>query len=64
MQAPVRAVLPLDDAAASSAVNSGRPLAEGTALHRAIAELAAPGTVPADGGLIQGLKRLFSGRAA
>jgi len=65
LPAPVRALLPCDDAAALSAANAGRPLAEGTPLQRAIAQLVSPGEVPAEKSRIRrGLGRLFSGRAA
>jgi Flp pilus assembly CpaE family ATPase len=61
MDAPVRALLPCDDAAASSAANAGRPLADGTPLQVAIAELASPGGTPAEQSrLKRGLARLFS----
>jgi pilus assembly protein CpaE len=65
IQAPVRALLPCDDAAAMSAANAGRPLAEGTPLHRAIAELVSPGGPPAEASRIRrGLARLFSSSPA
>ena len=62
---PVRAMLPCDDAAASAAANAGRPLATGTPLQRAIAEIVSPGGPPAEASRIKrGLVRLFSGSAA
>jgi pilus assembly protein CpaE len=65
MPAPVRAVLPCDDAAALTAANAGRPLAEGTPLHRAIAQLVSPGATPAEPSrLKRSLVRLFSGSPA
>jgi pilus assembly protein CpaE len=65
MRAPVRAVLPCDDAAAASAANAGLPIAEGSPLQRAIAELASPGAARGEASLLKrGLARLFSGRAA
>jgi Flp pilus assembly CpaE family ATPase len=65
IQAPVRGLLPCDDAAALSAANAGRPLAEGTALQRAIAELVSPGQAPAETSRIRrSLARLFSSSAA
>lgn len=65
MRAPVRTLLPCDDAAALSAANAGRPLAEGTPLQRAIAELASPGRPPAEASrLKRGLARLFSSSPA
>jgi pilus assembly protein CpaE len=65
MPVPVRATLPCDDAAALAAANAGRPLAAGTALHQAIAQLVSPGGTPAEESRIKrGLSRLFSGRAA
>jgi pilus assembly protein CpaE len=61
MHAPVRALLPCDDAAALSAANAGRPLADGTPLQMAIAELASPGGAPVEPSRIKrGLARLFS----
>ena len=60
----VRAVLPCDDAAVSAA-NSGRPLADGTPLQRAIAQLVSPGRTSVEPSrLRRGLTRLFSGSAA
>jgi pilus assembly protein CpaE len=65
MRAPVRASLPCDDAAALTAANAGRPLADDTALQRAIAEIASPGGAPAGTGRIKrGLARLFSSNPA
>jgi pilus assembly protein CpaE len=65
MPAPVRAMFPSDDAAALSAANAGRPLAEGTALHRAIAQFVSPGGTPVEPSrLKRGLSRLFSGSPA
>src|SRR6185503_4274205 len=66
IQAPVRALLPCDDAAALSAANAGRPLVEGTPLHRAIADLAGPGEAqPVEASRIRrGLARLFSSSPA
>jgi pilus assembly protein CpaE len=65
IHAPVRAVLPCDDAAAMSAANEGRPLAEGTPLHRAIAELVSPGRAPVEASRIRrGLARLFASTSA
>jgi Flp pilus assembly CpaE family ATPase len=63
MAAPVRALLPCDDVAAFTAANAGRPLAEGTALQRAIAQIVSPGgTVsPEPSRIKRGLVRLFSG---
>jgi hypothetical protein len=61
MHAPVRALLPCDDAAALSAANAGRPLADGTSLQVAIAELASPGGPAVQPNrLKRGLARLFS----
>jgi pilus assembly protein CpaE len=63
--APIRALLPCDDAAALSAANAGRPLADGTALHRAIAQFVSPGGTPAEPSrLKRGLVRLFSSSPA
>jgi pilus assembly protein CpaE len=65
MPAPVRALLPCDDVAALSAANAGRPLADGTALQRAIAQLVSPGDTPVEPSRIRrGLVRLFSGSPA
>jgi Flp pilus assembly CpaE family ATPase len=65
MRAPVRASLPCDDAAALTAANAGRPLADDTPLQRAIAEIVSPGGAPAETGRIKrGLARLFSGSTA
>ena len=65
IHAPVRALLPCDDTAALSAANAGRPLAESTPLHRAIAELVSPGEPPAEASRIRrGLARLFSSTPA
>jgi pilus assembly protein CpaE len=65
LRAPVRTLLPCDDAAALGAANAGRPLAEGTPLQRAIAELASPGRPPAEASrLKRGLARLFSSSPA
>jgi pilus assembly protein CpaE len=65
MPAPVRALLPCDDAAALTAANAGRPLAEGTPLQRAIAQFASPGGTPTEASRIRrGLVRLFSGSPA
>lgn len=65
MRAPVRALLPCDDAAALSAANAGRPLAEGTPLQRAIAELVSPGGPPTEASWIRrGLSKLFPGSPA
>jgi hypothetical protein len=48
-----------------SAANEGRPLAEGTPLHRAIAELVSPGQAPVEASRIRrGLARLFSSTSA
>lgn len=65
LPSPVRAMLPCDDAAARSAANAGRPLADGTPLQRAIAQLVSPGTPAAaePSRLKRGLVRLFSGAA-
>ena len=61
---PVRAMLPCDDAAALTAANAGRPLAEGSALQRAIAQFVSPGATPVEPSrLKRGLVRLFSGAA-
>ena len=65
MRAPVRAALPCDDAAALTAANAGRPLADDTPLQRAIAEIVSPGGAPTETGRIKrGLARLFSGSTA
>jgi pilus assembly protein CpaE len=65
MQAPVRAVLPWDEVAALSAANAGRPLADGTPLQRAIAELASPGgPAPEASRIKRSLARLFSSSPA
>jgi len=65
MPAPVRTMLPCDDAAALAAANAGRPLAEGTPLHKAIAQLVSPGGTPQpEEGRLRNLVRLLSGRAA
>ena len=65
MQAPVRAVLPWDEVAALSAASAGRPLADGTPLQRAIAELASPGApVPEASRIKRSLARLFSSSPA
>jgi Flp pilus assembly CpaE family ATPase len=61
MHVPVRALLPCDEAAALSAANAGRPLAEGTPLQIAIAELASPGGPAVEPSrLKRSLARLFS----
>jgi pilus assembly protein CpaE len=65
LPARVRALLPCDDAAALAAANAGRPLAEGTPLQKAIAQIASPGaTAPETGLFKRGLVRLFSGSPA
>jgi pilus assembly protein CpaE len=65
MPAPVRALLPCDDAEAVAAANAGRPLAVGTQLQRAIAQLASPDAPAAEPSrLKRGLVRLFSGGTA
>jgi Flp pilus assembly CpaE family ATPase len=65
MPAPVRTLLPCDDAAALAAANAGRPLADGTALQRAIAQfVASEGTPAEESRFRRGWSRLFSGRAA
>ncbi len=64
MPAPVRTLLPCDDAAALTAANAGRPLADGTALQRAIVQFVSPGAPAEESRLRRGLSRLFSGRAA
>jgi pilus assembly protein CpaE len=65
LHSPVRALLPCDEAAALGAANAGRPLADGTPLQAAIAELASPGGQPVEQNrLKRGLARLFSSSPA
>jgi Flp pilus assembly CpaE family ATPase len=61
---PVRALFPCDDAAALTAANTGQPLAEGTALHRAIAQFVSPGATPAEPSRLKRVVRLLSGSPA
>jgi pilus assembly protein CpaE len=65
MGAPVRALFPSDDVAALTAANAGRPLAEGTALQKAIAQFVSPGGLPVEPSRIRrSLGRLFSSSPA
>jgi pilus assembly protein CpaE len=61
---PIRALLPRDDAAVNTAVNTGLPLVEvrgGTTLQRAIATLALPAQPPEESGpMLKSFRRLFS----
>ena len=61
---PIRALLPRDDAAVYTAVNSGLPLEEvkgGTALQRAIAALVGGEEAPRpESAVLKGFRRLFS----
>ncbi len=65
LKLPIRVVLPRDEITALTALNSGIPLQEargGSALQRAIAELAAPPaqTTAESGPKRKGFMRLFS----
>jgi pilus assembly protein CpaE len=66
LRLPIRALIPRDDAAVYTAINSGLPLAEvrgGATVQRAIAALVSAAAASEDAGtVLKGFRRLFSGR--